>query len=748
MADGLGAGQLGTQLLGLAEDDPISPRLSYNLPALRPILKPVQLVEILLPDPSGTPSFADDGGEATSDLSNWTAIAGDATSSASKFHGGARAIKLNTGNPAVLASVYKGGILADAGRRISTWFLADHLGGAANVIRVATSAGTVCFSIRRLADGTLALVNSADTTLASGATVIPLGGWHRIALCYTIVSTTVNSFAIYLDDVLEIQAMNVTISSVSTDRLYLTITTGAGTDKIHYFDDVRVFAGASLADPGDPTILRYAGRDVLVDGFFWSRRLTNELIIEKRLQDVFYGLLQPTNVEVRLSNIDRDLTPIFGPTVSDKRGSGVNLYSWDEAVGGAATLESSGVINTVELGEEVSLQVATEDPAILGTLLPRESFTRAQFPSAIDVGFPIPVVFGRALVPLAYVYENLEVNTYLYSGGPNLNDIAPKVYRDNELVPANEYLVWPGTYNNSVNGVGGGWIGHLIVSFTVEQRDFSGRLYNRIEGDRMTADLIGVVDSGSPTAALIMRWILDQSLSGAYGLSQVVDDASFDAAVAYIKTIEIGGSIGWPTCDSTIVTQRPAKEYLDELALIGGLRLYQGENGVWFCAVDQLATEYVGKFGFADDGMLRNLTQEPTFRRVQLHESVGTLDVEFRWDLISRTYTRMAATRIVSSSGQPKLISSNWVWDVETGDWLSDYLTKRFKSLEQVIDTEAGSEALHLDVGDRITVDAPAYGLSGPFEVQGIRKGLNTVGLTLTPYSALPYTYTPGPVEA
>jgi hypothetical protein len=128
MASGLGAGQLGEQLLGLSDEISLSPDLSYNLPALRQVLKPVQLVEIALPDPSGTPSFSDDGGEDTADLSNWTATAGDATSSTSQFHGGARAVKLNTGDPAVLASVYKGGILADAGRRISVWFNADYLG--------------------------------------------------------------------------------------------------------------------------------------------------------------------------------------------------------------------------------------------------------------------------------------------------------------------------------------------------------------------------------------------------------------------------------------------------------------------------------------------------------------------------------------------------------------------------------------------------------------------------------------------
>ena len=146
--------------------------------------------------------------------------------------------------------------------------------------------------------------------------------------------------------------------------------------------------------------------------------------------------------------------------------------------------------------------------------------------------------------------------------------------------------------------------------------------------------------------------------------------------------------------------------------------------------------------------MLRNLTKEPTYRRQQLGESIGTLDIEFAYDPITRVYMKRAATRTVSLAGQPKLYSLIFVHDPVVADWLSDYLTKRFRLLEQVIDTAAGSEALHLQVGDRITVAAPAYEVSGPFEVQAIKKGLTKVELALTPYSILPYTYTAGPVEA
>jgi len=478
------------------------------------------------------------------------------------------------------------------------------------------------------------------------------------------------------------------------------------------------------------SVRRYATREVFVNGAVWQRGL-GEIVIERRLQEVFYGFLSPTTIEVRLPNIDGALSMVFGPSATDRRGSVVNIYSWDEDVGGAATLEASGSIASIEVGDEVVLQIAVELPSVLLTTLPKETTTTQKFPSAVDLGFGIPVLFGNVKrLPLAYVYVNLVSNVYIYL--VSYAGVTPTVvYRDDQVVSGGEYTIYNGTYNNSVAGVGGNLTAYCVIVFTTEQRDFSDRLYDRTEGDRMTADVTGLAPERNFARAI--RSILSNTT---WGLAQSVDATTFDQAESDLSAI---GSL---YCDGWLLEQKSVKEYLDELALTRGMRFSRTSAGAWQLYVDKVATTYVGKFGYNDIGGLRNLIEKPAARLKDIGDSVSTLEVEFRHDPISRTYAAITTARSVTAFGQPKRFRLNFVRDSTTADKISDYLTKKLKLLDHTIDTGSGHEARALKEGDRVTVEARDYGVFAPYEVFGIRKRLTSVELNLARYRPDPYTYT------
>jgi len=117
-------------------------------------------------------------------------------------------------------------------------------------------------------------------------------------------------------------------------------------------------------------------------------------------------------------------------------------------------------------------------------------------PNATDLSLLLPErVCNRKGVPLSYLFSLMPIIVEPGSDVPQKAQqvylvghrgiTVTAVYRDGVLVDPAEYTVYDGTFPDSFD-----LPAYCVVMFEKLQLDFSGRLYNRLEGDRMTADVI------------------------------------------------------------------------------------------------------------------------------------------------------------------------------------------------------------------------------------------------------------------
>lgn len=162
---------------------------------------------------------------------------------------GPRSIKLtSTGN--TLAKISNGGILADAGRRISFRMRMDALpsGNVKSITGIYGASEGGGFMINT--DGTVSIYNSSYSAVATGSKVLAVNTWYRFCLTYTITDSTHKTFTVFIDGTQEVTASNFA-GAASCTLLYTqhTYNNGANTQNVWY-DDFFIDDGTS-GDTGD-----------------------------------------------------------------------------------------------------------------------------------------------------------------------------------------------------------------------------------------------------------------------------------------------------------------------------------------------------------------------------------------------------------------------------------------------------------------------------------------------------------------
>lgn len=201
----------------------------------------------------------DAGGNATGGLEFWTSITGTVTVSTDQPRFGPYSLKHASGAGNGAATVYKDGVMADAGRRISVWVYLAALPSTTFGFWNATGVGGtgITWQVRIDTNGKLALYRGVGPTLvATGTTTVPTNTWFRVSVGFVITSGSVNDCRVYLNGTLEATGHNVSVNTGS-DRLsigwgtgappganYVMYTSGCYTDDGTAFDDV----GGGVAD--------------------------------------------------------------------------------------------------------------------------------------------------------------------------------------------------------------------------------------------------------------------------------------------------------------------------------------------------------------------------------------------------------------------------------------------------------------------------------------------------------------------
>lgn len=166
-------------------------------------------------------TFLEPGGDATFNVAVstqqgfWATVVSGST--ATDFVNGGHIKSLNYPANTTVILVTQDGTVADAGTRISFYFYMVALPNATTsffTVGQASSNNTVV-RIRSTAAGVIQLFENTNQIGTDGPT-LSTGVWYRISLAYTITSTIVNRFELFLDGVSAISITNATITNTGS----------------------------------------------------------------------------------------------------------------------------------------------------------------------------------------------------------------------------------------------------------------------------------------------------------------------------------------------------------------------------------------------------------------------------------------------------------------------------------------------------------------------------------------------------
>jgi len=169
-------------------------------------------------------------------------------------HGGH--LKSISPNTTAAGSLYSpNGIVSDAGSRISFYVYFNTLPDAATKTSIfalnKTGFGSQIVILNITSGGVLQLWNTSTAQIGSdGSHTLSTGKWYRISLAYTITSTTVNRFELFVDGSSDISITNATITNTTSSQMMFG-KFGATFTGDYRLSDIYVDNSASLTDTGD-----------------------------------------------------------------------------------------------------------------------------------------------------------------------------------------------------------------------------------------------------------------------------------------------------------------------------------------------------------------------------------------------------------------------------------------------------------------------------------------------------------------
>lgn len=195
--------------------------------------------------------FLDPGGDATFNVALttaggfWQGVNGTTAIATDFVHGAhIKSIKFFINSSDNVRS--PSGVLADAGSRISFYVYFNSLDF---ITLMSLQNGLNSRVTLQINSGVLGLFSNTSPQIGSNGPTLVAGRWYRISLAYTITSTTVNRFELFVDAVSAISVTNATIAGTGTNILELGNILGDDSDT--RISDIYVDNSAALTDPGN-----------------------------------------------------------------------------------------------------------------------------------------------------------------------------------------------------------------------------------------------------------------------------------------------------------------------------------------------------------------------------------------------------------------------------------------------------------------------------------------------------------------
>ena len=282
--------------------------------------------------------------DATQAKEFWTTVVGAVTYDTGQKKSGLASWKADSGAGNAAAYLRKTAILADAGRRISVYFRFNAF--PANVMSILTlfdsTEGLWSLEVQVNPSGVLSFEGVTGSTLSTGI-------WYRICLAYTITSSTISEFRVYLNGILDITKSNIA-NRTDSSAIRIGWRDSPGANKVLNFHHVYVDDSAALTDIGDIRVTAKLPNAVVHDDFDGSTGAVNERpISEANLQ---------SHTDTTQVHQDYDIETAAGGDVDISADTQIALSFWVWAADGSGANGTPKLIYQADTEQAISL-VAT-----------------------------------------------------------------------------------------------------------------------------------------------------------------------------------------------------------------------------------------------------------------------------------------------------------------------------------------------------------------------------------------------------
>ncbi len=213
--------------------------------------KPITIDHTEVVTSSPTVTFMEPGTDSTQNVEFYENPDSTVTSDCTTSVTGPCSLRLNTGAGATYSMFHQGGVASDTGTRISFYMKFDNFtnSGEQGIIELYQSDdSTFIGSPLTMGPGHILEDGSGN----QGSTALQAGVWYRISMAYTITSTSVNQFRVYLNGNLEYTSSNVFLSATGSNYIRMGLIADAnGANKVQHMDDIYIDNGSDLSDPGE-----------------------------------------------------------------------------------------------------------------------------------------------------------------------------------------------------------------------------------------------------------------------------------------------------------------------------------------------------------------------------------------------------------------------------------------------------------------------------------------------------------------
>ncbi len=464
----------------------------------------------------------------------------------------------------------------------------------------------------------------------------------------------------------------------------------------------------------------------------YERKLLNEPAINRKLSDIFYGIVSPSNVRPKFSNADGYFTDLLnaGEEFRNKR---VKLRRYEPGDSPAILFELSGIIIDFNFTDVAEFTVSVNDPDPLQTLLPKKVYETDDLPEnppneinpERDLGKPFPLPFGMPnKVSLMYVHANFTTDEYDYIVAVDIIQKVKTVYRNKVVVDSSEYTVYDGSQSSPYPGT-------AFIRFTKEQRDFQGRLYE------FTADIWGFTFGGGNHSMKIVDFIENILSNSKWGLGETINTASFDAA-----RTAVAGFGGTFNGTGVIDAQVSAQDILNELLFLCRGKLHKNEAGEWTLTIDTYQEVVTASFG-SGDKKFENIKKISSYKKTPTKEAIKKYTLNYRYNRWEQAFANKNE-RNIFAFGEDKEHNTKWVRNHTTADIITCYQQKLMQQGDTRLRIEVGMEGRALALRNTVKIIIPRLNIDGEFQIRSIRKSLTRYELDLISYNSTIYDYTIG----